>query len=79
LLFGDLLANVSAAMMRGEPSMGELLNALTVDAVSHASLAAAAVLFIGVVRSITINLWRQDQTEKWSSESSATATNTSVR
>lgn len=78
-LLGNLLSNVGAALMRAKPGLGQLQAALTVDLLSQLSFVAAAVLFIGVLRSITRNLWRRSQMEKWRSESTATATNTSVR
>jgi hypothetical protein len=84
LMFGNLLSNIGATLMRGRPGLGQLQAALTVDLLSQLSILAAAVLFMGVLRSITRNLWRRSrmelpQSEKWSSESTATATNTSVR
>lgn len=83
-ILGNLLANFSAALMRGNPGMGQIQAGLGLDVVSQTIRIAAAVLFIGVLRSITGNLWRRSQMElyqsgKWSRESSATATNTSVR
>jgi heme/copper-type cytochrome/quinol oxidase subunit 2 len=59
LLLASILTNMADRLMTGDPDLGQLRTAVSLDLISQVILIAAAVLFIRVLRSITTNLWRR--------------------
>jgi hypothetical protein len=61
-LVGNTLTTVASRLTGGEGdggSLGELQTSVILDLAGQAVLIGAAVLFIGILRSITLNLWRK--------------------
>jgi len=58
-VLGNMLANVAARPVADDAGLGHLKTAVSLDMISQAILIAAAVLFIGVLSSITSNLRRR--------------------
>ena len=58
-LIGNWLSNSAFMYAKDEPSVSELRTAVSQDLVIEVIMIAAALLFIGVVRSISSNLWRR--------------------
>ena len=109
LVAGNLLSSIADRMTTDHSGLAQIQAATSLVVVSELILIAAAILFIGVLRLITSNLWHrahlarsqifgdpaggdpaggdpasetqraETQRAKCSSESTATATNTSVR
>jgi hypothetical protein len=58
-LLGNILSNIAAQIAWNDPDAARLRTSLIVDLVAEVISIAAAVSFIGVLRSITSNLWRR--------------------
>ena len=59
-LVGNLLSYIALSLAPDDPDFGELRTAVSLDLVIEVIMIAAAVLFAGVLRSITTNLWRRN-------------------
>ena len=65
LVIGELAGGQQGLIMAfgfaaDDPDFGQLRAAVSLDLVIESVMIAAAVLFIGILRSITSNLWRRE-------------------